>query len=62
MSPDQAKTLKRAKRWAQRAAAVRSEPDRRRCHRQSMQALFSILPPKLDGTHPLDAHHLKLEG
>jgi len=54
--------LKRAKRWLNRAAAARSEPDRRRCHRQGLQALLSILPPKRDGSHPLDADNLKLEG
>lgn len=54
--------LQRAKRWARRVAADQSAPDKRRCVRQCLNALYSILPPKADGTHPLDARNLKLRG
>lgn len=58
----QPKALARAKRWARRIAAPQSGPDKRRCLRQCLNALYSALPPKPDGTHPLDAVNLKLEG
>lgn len=54
--------LVKAKRWACRVRAQQSEADKRRCVRRTIDALYSILPPKRDGTHPLDADQLKLEG
>jgi len=51
----------KAKRWAYRIPAARSRPDKARCQRQMLQALYSVMAPKPDGTHPLDASHLKLE-
>jgi len=54
--------LAKAKRWAYRIPAARSRPDKDRCRRQMLRALYSIMSPKPDGTHPLDADHLKLEG
>jgi hypothetical protein len=54
--------LRQARRWARRVAARQSGPDKRRCLRQALNALYSTLPPKRDGTHPLDAAALKLEG
>jgi hypothetical protein len=56
------KALNRAKRWLDRAAAASSGPDRQRCHRQGLLALYSTLSPKRDGSHPLDADQLKLGG
>lgn len=52
----------KAKRWACRIARGQSAADKRRCVRRALDALYSTLPPKRDGTHPLDADHLKLEG
>ena len=54
--------MAQAKRWARRVARQQSAADKRRCVRRTVDALLSILPPKRDGTHPLDADHLKLEG
>lgn len=54
--------LQRAKRWARRVAADQSKADKRRCVRRTLDALYSILPPKVDGTHPLDPSNLKLRG
>lgn len=54
--------LKRAKRWSRRISAARFRPDKLRCLRQCLNALYSMLPPKLDGSHPLDADRMKLEG
>jgi len=51
----------RAKRWANRLPGARSRADKRRCLRQMMAALYSALPPKTDGTHPLDASRMTLE-
>lgn len=53
--------IERAKRWADRMIATPSQPDKRRCRRQMMRALYSMLPRKTDGTHPLDASRLTLE-
>lgn len=52
----------RAKRWACRVAAQQSLPDKNRCVRRMFEALYVTLPPKRDGSHPLDADNLKLEG
>lgn len=54
--------LAKAKRWARRIAAARSAPDKRRCLRRCLDALYAALPPKRDGSHPLDSNNLKLEG
>lgn len=54
--------IRRAKRWAERIAQEKSPLNKARCQRQMMRVLFSALPPKPDGTHPLDADQLKLEG
>jgi len=54
--------MSRAKRWARRVCGNQSEADKRRCVRRTLDALYSILPPKRDGSHPLDADKLKLEG
>ena len=59
---DASGALKRAMRFAKRAKHCRSEPDRRSTWRQTIDALYSALPPKADGTHPLDARNLKLRG
>jgi hypothetical protein len=49
-----------AKRWAARLPRERSDKSKDKAKRQMLLALFSILPPKTDGTHPLDK--FKLEG
>lgn len=54
--------IQKAKRWASRIPAARSRPDKDRCKRQMLRALYSALSPRCDGTHPLDADNLKLEG
>lgn len=54
--------MSRAKRWSERVSARQSKADKRRCVRRTLEALYSILPPKRDGSHPLDADSLKLEG
>lgn len=54
--------FQRAMRFAKRAKHCRSEPDRRSTWRQTVDAMLSALPPKADGTHPLDARNLKLRG
>lgn len=54
-------TLERAKRWAKRLPFCRSRADKRRVYRQMRMALLSALPPKTDGTHPLDADRMTLE-
>jgi hypothetical protein len=43
-------------------ACRQSKADKNRCVRRTLDALYSILPPKVDGTHPLDARSLKLRG
>ena len=53
--------IARAKRWAERMVATRSPADKRRCRRQMMRALYAVMSPKPDGTHPLDAGRLTLE-
>lgn len=54
------RTLAKAKRWANRLPRERSDKSKEKAKRQMLRALFSILPPKPDGTHPLDK--FKLEG
>jgi len=54
--------FQRAMRFAKRAKFCRSEPDRRSTWRQTVDAMLSALPPKPDGSHPLDARSLKLRG
>lgn len=54
--------LVKAKRWACRVGREQSAADKRRCVRRTLDALYSVLSPKRDGTHPLDADQLKLEG
>lgn len=54
--------IAKAKRWASRIPAARSRPDKDRCKRQMLQALYSTMARARDGTHPLDADHLKLKG
>lgn len=54
--------IRQAKRWSTRIAREKSPLNKARCQRQMMRALFSALPPKRDGSHPLDADQLKLEG
>ena len=54
--------LKRAMRFARRAKKCRTDADRMSTWRQMRDALLSCLPPKRDGSHPLDADNLKLEG
>jgi hypothetical protein len=56
------RAIARARRWARRVARPQSRPDKNRCVRRTLEALYSILPPKRDGSHPLDADSLKLEG
>ena len=56
------KRLAQAERWAERVACRQSKADKNRCVRRTLDALYSILPPKLDGSHPLDARSLKLRG
>ena len=55
-------SIAKAKRWAYRIPAARSRPDKGRCYRLMLRALYSSMSPKPDGTHPLDADSLKLEG
>jgi hypothetical protein len=57
-----AAALEKARRWAERVACNQSKRDKQRCVRRTLDALYSILPPKPDGTHPLDADKFKLEG
>lgn len=59
---DSRRMIARSKRWSERLAACasRSERDKGKCYRQMMAALLGALPPKRDGTHPLDK--FKLEG
>lgn len=54
MTPDRAKALARAKRWARRgpAHAARSKPEAMRCWRHMMSAIYEFLPPMRDGTKP----------
>lgn len=56
--------FRKAKRWSERlaACAARSDRDKGKCYRQMMAALLGALPPKRDGTHPLDNNKFKLEG
>lgn len=54
--------MAQAKRWARRVCREQSAADKRRCVRRTLDALYSILPPKPDGSHPLDPNNLKLEG
>ncbi len=54
--------MSQAMRWARRVARAQSAADKQRCVRRTVDALLSALPPKVDGTHPLDAGHLKLVG
>jgi hypothetical protein len=54
--------FQKAMRFARRGKACRSEPDRRATWRQMVSAMLRELPPKVDGTHPLDAQNLKLTG
>jgi hypothetical protein len=54
--------LLKAKRWARRVGGEQSKADKNRCVRRTLDALYSILPPKRDGTHPLDPEKMKLEG
>ncbi len=58
---DSRRLMQRAKRWADRyaACAARSDRDSQRCYRQMMAALLGALPPKADGTHPLDKFRLE---
>lgn len=51
-----------SKRWARRIARGQSAADKRRCVRRCLDALYAALPPKRDGSHPLDADRVKLEG
>lgn len=52
---ENARSLRRAKRWASRAAHAQSKPEIARCARQALDSLYAALPPKRDGTHPLDS-------
>ena len=53
--------IARAKRWANRLPACRSRVEKNRVYRQMRTALFTALPRKADGTHPLDAEQMTLE-
>lgn len=59
---DSRRLLRQAKRWSERYApcAQRSARDGKKCYDKMMAALLGALPPKRDGTHPLDK--FKLEG
>lgn len=46
--------LKRAQRWAHRLPHERWQPGKQKCKKLMLEALYSALPPKRDGTHPLD--------
>jgi hypothetical protein len=59
---DKEKKLAQAERWANRVACQQSKADKKRCVRRTLDALYSILPPKPDGSHPLDARNLTLRG
>jgi len=50
-----------AKRWAERLPREKSVKSKKKCKNQMLLALFSALPPKRDGTHPLDPGKFKLE-
>jgi hypothetical protein len=54
------KQLRAAKRWANRIPKERTKAGKQSCIRRCLDALYSILPPKADGSHPL--HTLKLRG
>jgi hypothetical protein len=51
-----------AKRWANRLPRERSENSKLKAYNLMLRALLSTLPPKTDGTHPLDHKHFELEG
>lgn len=51
-----------ARRWAERIPQERSRAGKARCLRRCLDALYTVLPPKVDGTHPLDSKQFKLEG
>jgi len=59
---DKEKKLAQAERWANRVACQQSKADKNRCVRRTLDALYSILPPKTDGSHPLDGRSLTLRG
>jgi hypothetical protein len=53
-------SLKTAQRWARRIPKERTKAGKQSCIRRCLDALYAILPPKTDGSHPL--HTLKLRG
>jgi hypothetical protein len=53
-------SLKTAKRWARRIPKERTKAGKQSCIRRCLDALYLILPPKADGSHPL--HKLTLRG
>jgi len=53
-------SLRTAKRWAKRIAKESTKAGKQSCIRRCLDALYSILPPKTDGSHPL--HTLTLRG
>lgn len=53
--------IARAKRMAERLPACNTGPGKRCAMRLMVRALLSALPPKRDGSHPLDADRMKLE-
>jgi hypothetical protein len=60
MTESSCRQLACAKRWAARLPREQFRPGKEKAKRRMLRALFSILPPKTDGTHPLD--EFKLEG
>lgn len=53
--------IARAKRLSFGLPKCRSRAEKRRLYRVMRAALFSALPPKKDGSHPLDADRMTLE-
>mgnify|MGYP007080395341 CR=1 FL=1 len=53
--------LAQARRWSERVAREQSRQDKQRCVRRTLDALYFILPPKRDGSHPLDEQSFRLE-
>lgn len=51
--------IARAKRWAHRLPRERWQPGKQKCKKLMLEALYSALPPKRDGTHPLDAQQVE---
>lgn len=56
------RAIARAKRWARRICREQTRPGKQRAKNRMLCALYSALPPKADGTHPLDNKNFKLEG